>query len=98
MAALRSADDQLPSRMDLSSDWPVEHSQGHIGACVAFASTAAMEFVVRSNAIIPTMLSPRFVYYNARVLVDRVNAAEDSGTLTSSTIKTLKEHGAAPEV
>ncbi|EFJ53007.1 hypothetical protein VOLCADRAFT_102626 [Volvox carteri f. nagariensis] len=87
----------LPPSKDLAQDWPVKRNQYDVGACVAFASTAAMEYVVRTHRIIPIELSPRFVYYCARVAIDHNTPDEDTGTYTSSAMAALKKFGAAPE-
>ncbi|EFJ53006.1 hypothetical protein VOLCADRAFT_102625 [Volvox carteri f. nagariensis] len=87
----------LPPSKDLAQNWPVKRNQYDVGACVAFASTAAMDYVVRTHRIIPIELSPRFVYYCARVAIDHNSPDEDTGTYTSSAMAALKEFGAAPE-
>lgn len=97
-ACRASPDEKPPSKTDLSEQWPVDRSQGKAGTCVAFATTAAMEYVVRTNSIHPTPLSQRFVYYTARVLMENQNAADDTGTHTVTAIQALKKYGAAPEV
>lgn len=99
MAALRSPEEQPPPSIDLSQGWPVECDQTPADSCVAFGTIAAMEYVIRSNAIVPTPLSARFVYYNARVLVDGTLPNVDKGCrYISSGITALQQNGTAPEV
>jgi len=84
--------------VDLSKGCSSIKNQGSFGACTAFASIAAMEYIY--NKYIPEkvqdLLSERFTYYVTRVY-EGVNPVNDTGAFIRDTIKMLVTGGSCLE-
>src|SRR5258706_1617605 len=88
-------DGNLPPGVDLRP-WmtPVEE-QGSIGSCTANALAGALEYLLRRERGAPVDLSRLFIYFNQRLLDDRVR--EDTGASISSGIRVLSRVGVPRE-
>jgi len=72
--------------IDLSPHFNPIRSQGNLGSCAAFASTAVFEYELQSEN-----LSPLYDYYKIRELMGTVS--KDSGSTRDATIAVLLNNG-----
>src|SRR5689334_15130134 len=79
---------EIPTSVDLRPFCPPIEDQGGLGSCSAHASTSAMEFLYRKAQIpTPPAFSRLFVYYQTRVAIEKLEAAEDVGVALRSVMK-----------
>ena len=93
--------DALPSKVDLSSEFPPPGNQGAQGSCVAWATAYALRSYqnhVRSHEALVTgdghldsarVFSPAFVY-------NQINNGRDAGSLFSDALQLMQTRGVAP--
>ncbi|MCA1808586.1 MAG: C1 family peptidase [Kiritimatiellia bacterium] len=91
---------ELPHSADLRSACSGVKDQGALGSCTAQALAGALEFLQLRELGGPTAryrdLSPLFLYYNTRVMMDTV--ASDSGAMLRTAVKSLKKTGICREL
>jgi C1A family cysteine protease len=93
-----------PAQVDLRDRFGPVRSQGPVAASPAFAATAVAEGLLAASAKRPASLSPRFVYYAARQLLDRRTSrtstkaiAADTGAYLADAMQVIATTGAASE-
>jgi C1A family cysteine protease len=86
----------LPTSVDLRAQMPPVYDQGRINACTANVLAAAVAYSrSKHGQAHPFDPSRLFIYYNERALQDQIG--NDVGATLREGIKTLKQHGVAPE-
>lgn len=83
-----------PNKVDLRTWCPEIRNQGSLNSSAAHAALAMLEYFERRAFNRYIDLSRRFVYYNARKLM---NLKGDSGASLRSTLKAISLFGAPPE-
>jgi hypothetical protein len=78
---------QLPPKVDLTSDCPDIYDQGAIGSCTANAIGGAFEFEQRKMSLQEWIPSRLFIYYNERAMEDTTD--QDSGARIRDGIKSV---------
>ncbi len=88
---------KLPSKVDLSSGFPVpSYDQGRIGSCTANAVAGAIQFCRAKAKQLPDFTPSRlFIYYNERKAEHTVPL--DSGAMIRTGIKSVHKVGACKE-
>jgi C1A family cysteine protease len=88
---------KLPSKIDLSSKFPVAaYDQGRIGSCTANAIAGAIQFCRAKGKQLPDFVPSRlFIYYNERKVEHTVPL--DSGAMIRTGIKSVNKIGACKE-
>jgi C1A family cysteine protease len=90
------APQDLPAKIDLSSQCPPVYDQGQLGSCTANAIAAAFEFTElkeqQQSEFRPSRL---FIYYNERLMEGTINS--DSGAQIRDGIKSVATVGVCPE-
>jgi C1A family cysteine protease len=96
----------LPDAVDLRKDCSAVRNQGNLGSCTSFSSTGMMEYYYRHAGHAAPSLSPLFVYYCERGILDagqrsRGEKARALGTDTGASsylaAYVLTHNGVAPE-
>lgn len=75
---------------------PVE-DQGPIGSCVGHGTTGLLESLIRKGGKGRTALSRLYVYYQARVVLERMAPSLDGGCYVRDGMKALQKFGAPLE-
>lgn len=81
--------------IDLRPGCKPSRSQGYIGACTAFASTALFDFIRRKNSTVNWQPSPLFTYYATRLAAKLEN--QDSGATVKEALKSTVRDGVCME-
>jgi C1A family cysteine protease len=82
----------IPSSVDLRSNFPKVYAQGNVGSCTAQALAAVLQFdEAKQKQSQDTAPSRLFVYYNERLLMNTTES--DSGASMRIGIKSLSEYG-----
>jgi hypothetical protein len=81
--------------IDLRKGCGAPRTQGNIGSCTAFATTAMFDFVRRKNSMVTWLPSPLFTYYATRKAVDPV--LTDSGAAIRDALKSAARDGVSME-
>jgi hypothetical protein len=90
------AQEQLPGKVDLRTFMSDVENQGQLNSCVANAVAGAYEYLAKRHLGEDSYdVSRLFLYYNARARSGLHN--EDSGSMISDAIDSLKEQGACSE-
>ena len=87
----------LPAKADLRPNTPRIEDQGRLGSCVAHGATSAMEYLYIKLRRPQIQLSRLFLYYTARVWIERTPPNEDSGCMIRDAMKALAKHGVCEE-
>ena len=87
--------DDLPSTVDLRPHCPPVVDQGHTESCTANALAGAYGYLEGRIAGKQVPISRLFIFYNDRMLEDRV--AADGGAMICDGVKGLKRYGACEE-
>lgn len=85
----------LPRKVDLRDRYALVYDQGSLGSCTANALSLAYDFDRIQHKQPPTVPSRLFIYYNERVLINKVK--EDSGAYIRDGIKSMSKHGVCEE-
>lgn len=85
----------LPRKVDLRPRYGLIYDQGPLGSCTANALSMAYDFDRVQQKQEPTVPSRLFIYYNERVLINKVT--EDSGAYIRDGIKSMAKHGVCEE-
>lgn len=85
----------LPRKVDLRDRYHLIYDQGSLGSCTANALSMAYDFDRLQQNQEPTVPSRLFIYYNERVLINKVT--EDSGAYIRDGIKSMAKHGVCEE-
>ena len=85
----------LPQAVDLRNSCPPIYDQGQLGSCTANAISAAFEFDLMKQKLVPFTPSRLFIYYNERVIEGTVN--QDSGAMIRDGIKSINTQGVCTE-
>lgn len=89
---------EVPTSVDLRLFCPPIEDQGALGSCSAHASTSAMEFLYKKAGLpLSPAFSRLFVYYQTRVAIEQLSAADDSGVPLRAVMKALRTFGACLE-
>jgi C1A family cysteine protease len=86
---------ELPGEVDLRSLCSPVRDQGQLGSCTGFAGEALREFLLNRDRKNFRVLSPRFLYYEERVIEGTVH--EDSGASIRDILKVLNKKGISHE-
>lgn len=94
----RSITASIPTSVDLAAGCTSIKDQGSIGACTAFATVAAMEFLQHQSQhnMAADIFSERFTYYATRVDVAQW-PAQDSGAYIRDAVKSAAQYGTCKE-
>ncbi|MFO0660078.1 MAG: C1 family peptidase, partial [Polyangiaceae bacterium] len=95
-ASARPSEKALPKKVDLRQHMTAVENQGQTNSCAANAVAGAYEYLVKQHLSDEAYdVSRMFIYYNGRA-VDGIEN-EDGGSIISSLIQSLKQHGACSE-
>jgi hypothetical protein len=86
---------QLPSKVDLSSQCPPVYDQGQLGSCSANAIGGAFQFELMRQKAPDFVPSRLFIYYNERSIENTID--KDSGAQIRDGIKSVANLGVCPE-
>lgn len=86
----------LPTTYDLTSFLGPVKNQGDLGACTAFAGTGMLEFLFRKHKGQTPVFSPKFLYYQERVLDGDVTQG-DVGSTGQSAVTVMQKQGVCLE-
>jgi C1A family cysteine protease len=93
-----------PAQVDWRDRFGPVRSQGPVGASPAFAAVAVAEGLLAANTNRPVTLSPRFLYYTSRQLLDRRTSrtstkavGTDTGAYLADAMQALATTGAPAE-
>jgi C1A family cysteine protease len=96
----------LPDRVDLRKYVADVRDQGNLGSCTSFSSSALLEFYFRKKGQTTPRLSPLFIYYTERAIMDAGQRARgekaralgmDTGASSYLACYALTHFGAPPE-
>lgn len=79
---------KLPPAVSLKESMPSVLDQGNVGSCAANAMANLLRFKLKTDEV-PSRL---YLYYNARVFIDKSPPAEDSGTTIRSICNATKKY------
>lgn len=82
----------LPSSVDLSPKMPPTLDQGNLGACVSNASSNCLRFLLGKELQKEFQPSRLYIYFNARVLIEKSPADEDTGISIKDACKAIAKY------
>jgi Papain family cysteine protease len=85
----------MPATLDYSSMMLPVRDVGNEGSVVGFALAAAMEYQIKKTQQKDVRLSPRYLYYEARL--KEGTASQDSGAQLKDALQTVLTKGAIPD-
>lgn len=95
--ASKRSSSELPSKVDLRKHMTKVENQDETSTCVAHATSAAYEYLVKKHQGKSLDVSCLFIYYNARSLDEDYEELEDEGTYMRCAVEALKQYGACLE-
>ena len=85
----------LPTEMDLRSQYSLIYDQGQLGSCTANAIAMATDFTRIKEGLQPIQPSRLFIYYNERKMEGTI--PQDAGAQIRDGIKSVATSGVCPE-
>jgi C1A family cysteine protease len=86
----------LERKLDYTDLMLPVRDMGQEGACVGFAVAAALEYQIRKTLRKEVRISPRYIYYFARVQ-GKEDPHLDRGAVISDALRVVADRGAVPE-
>jgi uncharacterized protein YvpB len=87
----------LPSSVDLSQKMPPVLDQGNLGSCVSNATSNCLRYLLKKESEKEFQPSRLYIYWNARVNIEKSPADEDTGVAVRDACKAIQKYHACDE-